>query len=320
MRAIAAFLLIASASLGTGCGRASTFEQELSRFMDATEASLVEYLYTERTGDGRTTEVRGRIEDSIRHSETLSIEGVSVMERVVYDDVLAVRVLAPDQVPQIASPAPADLAVAEALRGGQWVIDPAGAPQEGSTQDAPTNLGADPFKDATSVFQYARRSIDQAEGVFELNPDQLGYLAEEDPFPLPNERAGEIRFDIAPPPLPRRQEETLPGPPPFRKMSVYVLKDRVNRILEEIDIESQSDVKRAHETGRNEFFLRLAREVKVGRSSQPVRERTMSFEIASQGKPVALEVPQQGFIGNLRVLFGERKPATPSVPGLPTEL
>jgi hypothetical protein len=315
MRAIVAFVLIAAATMGTACGGARNLEQELRGFVDATQESVIEYLYAETTDDDRNTEVRARIEDSIRHSETLSIGGVLVMERIVHDDALAVHVLAPDQVPQIASPDPADLAVAEALRAGQWIVDPAGAPPEGATDTEKENLGADPFKDATSVFQYARQAIDQAIGVFEFNPESLDYLAEQDPFPRPKERAGEKRFDLIPPPLPRREQEKLPGPAPFRKMAFYVMKNRVIRILEEIDIESQPDVKRAHETGRNPFFLRLAREVKLGKSSQPVRERTMSVEIISMGRARPLDVPQQGSIGNLRVLFGEKKQTVPTTPG-----
>lgn len=322
MRILIASILLTSAVGLPACGSQQNIERELTRLLDATEAEMVQFQYTEGV-EGKKTEVTGRIEDSIRHSETLTLDGATVMERVVYDDVLAIHVLLPDQVPQIASPAPADSSVAQALRSGLWVIDPAGAPPEESQNEVAKTLGADPFQDATSVFQYTRRAIDQASGVFSFNPDSVGYLREDDPFPFPNERSGERRFDIAPPPLPRREEEKLPGPAPFRKMAVYVLHGRVTRILEEIDIESQADVKRAHETGRNEFFLQLARQVKQGRSSEQVRERAMFFEILSRGKFLPLEIPQ-GLTGNLRVLFGEKKAAalpeqSPAVPVPPAE-
>jgi hypothetical protein len=318
MRAAASAVFLASMVLVPACGRSENLEQELSRFMNAAEGTIVEYRYTEAL-DNQRTEVVAKIEDSIRHSEILSIDGVAVIERVVYDDLLAVRVMVPDKVPQLASPDPADLVVADALRGGQWVIDPAGAPPEGAAQAGSERLGVDPFKDATSVFQYARLSLEQAAEVFEFNPDRLDYLAEDDPFPKPNEEANERRFDIGPPPLPRREGEALPGAAPFRKMSFYVLKNRVIRIIEETDIESQADVKRAHETGRNQFFLRLARDVKLGRSSEPVRERSMLFEILAFGTAGPLQIPQQGVTGNLRVLFGEKKDEGPSEPGTPTQ-
>lgn len=306
MRTKVSTLLIVALMLGAGCGRAENFESlVIDQVTEAQEGSL-EYLYTEKVED-RKVEVRGRIEDSIRHSEILVVDGSDVMQRVVYDDVLAVQVKVPDQVAQLSSPEPADLAAAEALRGGQWVIDPSGAPAEGSAGQEVENVGVDPLKDAASIFQYTRLGLGQAAGVITFNPDALGYLPAEDPFPQPNKRIQEKRFDLVPPPLPRREGETLPGPAAFRKMSIFVVKNRVVRILEQIDIDSQTEIKRARETGRNKFLLRLAQEVKQGRTDQRIRERRMSFEIIQQGEPLTVIVPKEGYVGNLRVLFGEKK-------------
>lgn len=328
MRTKLSGLLVVALLAMVACGREENIESFVIGQVTRAQEGSLEYRYTEETED-RTIEVRGQVEDSIRHSETLLVDGQNVMERVVHDDVLALQVKVPDQVPQLAAPDPADLAVAEALRGGQWVIDPSGAPAEGTAGESVESAGADPLKDAANVFQYVRLAISQAAAVIKFNPDAIEYLPEEDPFPQPNKRIQEERYDLIPPPLPTRQGETLPGPAAFRKMSIYLVKNRLVRILEQIDIESQAEIKRAAETGRNRFLLQLAREVKQGRTDQKVRERKMSFEIRNSGERLSVSIPLEGFAGNLRVLFGEKKEdegqgqaeqpvAPPVAPGLPS--
>lgn len=310
--------------MGAACGRAENLETVVTNQVTKAQEGSLEYLYSEEVEE-RKIEVRGRIEDSIRHAEVLLVDGENVMERIVHDDVLAIKVKVPGQIPQLSAPEPADLAVAEALRGGQWVIDPSGAPAEGSAGQAEETIGVDPLKDSANIFQYARLALGQAAGVIRFNADAIEYLPEEDPFPLPNERIQEERFDLIPPPLPRREGETLPGPSAFRKMSIYVVRNRVVRILEQIDVDSQTEIKRARQTGRNKFLLRLAQEVKQGRTDQKIRERLMSLEITTRGERLTVPVPNEGFIGNLRVLFGEKKEEstesqgeTTAAPVLPT--
>lgn len=304
-------LVVTLLVLTAACDREENVETfVVDRVTKAQEGSL-QYLYTEEAED-RKVEVRGQIEDSIRHSETLLIDGQNVMERVVHDDVLALQVKAPDLVPQLAAPEPADLAVAEALRGGQWVIDPSGAPAEGSAGETVETAGADPLEDAAQVFQYTRLAISQSAFVVEFNEDALEYIPEDDPFPHPNEGIQEERYDLIPPAVPTRRGETLPGPAAFRKMSIYLVKNRLVRILEQIDIESQADIKRARETGRNKFLLQLADEVRRGRTDQKVRERKMSFEILGLGERLTVGIPLEGFAGNLRVLFGRKEEGTPA--------
>jgi hypothetical protein len=303
---VSTLFLVVLLGTGAACGRAENLETDVINRITRAQAGSLEYLYSEET-QSQEVKVRGRIEDSVRHAEILMVDGESVMERVVHDDVLAIQVKVPDRIPQLSTPEPADLAVAEALRVGRWVIDPSGAPAEGSAGETVEIVGADPLRDAANVFQYARLSLGQAAAVIRFNPDAIEYLPEEDPFPQPNEQIQEERFDLLPPPLPRREGETLPGPASFRKMAVYTIRNRVVRILEQIDIESQTEIKRARQTGRNRFLLRLAEEVKRGRTDQKIRERHMSFEILSQGEALRVPVPNEGFIGNLRVLFGEKK-------------
>lgn len=312
---LGSFFLIVLLGISTACGEAENLEADLVRDIVRAQEESLSYIYLEEA-DGRTVEVKGKIEDSIRHSEVLLVDGQGIMERVVHDDALALNVKFPDQVAALSAPEPADLAVAEALRRGEWVIDPSGAPPEGSAGQTTENVGADALDDAANVFQYVQLAIGQAAGVIRFSADRIDYLPEEDPFPHPNEDLEEERFDLIPPPLPRRQGEISPGPAAFRRMSIYLVEGRVVRILEQIDIDTHPEIKRARETGRNRFLIGLAEEVKAGRTDQKIRERSMSFEIMDSGEPVTVTIPTEGFVGNLRVLFGERQ--TDQTQGEPT--
>jgi hypothetical protein len=309
-RKLSNLILVTLLGLGAACGRPENLERRLIDLLTQAQEKSLAFEYVEEFGD-RRTEVRGKVEDSIRYSESLIIDGNNVLERIVHDDVLAVQVKIVEHIPQILSPQPPDFGVAEVLKSGQWVIDPSGAPGEGSAGQTTENVGADPLKDAANVFQYARNAIGQAPEVIEFNPNALNYLPEEDPFPAPNEKIDELRYDLIPPPLPRREADPLPGPAAFRKMSIYTVKNRVVRIMEQIDIESQQEIKRALETGRNKFLIKLARDVKAGRTDQKIRERKMSFEILTSRGRIIVAVPSEGFVGNLRVLFGDTAGATP---------
>ena len=293
-------------ALGTGCGRSENLSAEVTGYVTRAQRESLAYEYSE-SAERRNVQVKGTIEDSIRHSETMAVNGETVMERVVHDDLLALQVRVPDQLPQLAAPEPADVAVAEALRTGGWVIDPSGAPPEGAAGAQGIEVvGADPLADAASVFQYTRLAITQAVAVAKFTPEATDYILEDDPFPRPNKARGEERFDVFAPPLPRREGETLPGPASFRKMAIYVVKGRLSRILEQIDIDDQPEIKRARQTGRNKFLLKLANDVKTARAGQRIRERKMQFEIVSRGKRFSVKVPPEGFAGNLRVLFGPK--------------
>jgi len=299
-------LIMGLIALGAACGGETENEETLvTARVDKTQEGSLEYTYTEET-QVRKVEVRGQIEDSVRHSESLLVDGQPVMERIVRDDALAIKVLLPGEVPQLESPEAADLAAAEALRAGQWVIDPSGAPAEGSAGPPVGKVGADPLTDAASIFQYIRLAVSQAAGVIRFNPDAIEYVPQEDPFPAPSKRIGEDRFDLVPPPLPKREGDVPPGPAAFRKMSIYVAKGRLVRVLEQIDIDSQPEIKRARQTGRNKFLVSLAQNVKQGKGAERIDERKMAFEIISHGGPITVPVPGDGFIGNLSVLFGQK--------------
>lgn len=294
-------------ALGPSCGASESARDSVLRYVSRIERDSYQYIYQEKTKNFET-EVRGRVEDTVRHSEILLVKGSVVMERVVLDDLMAIQVSAPDLVPDLKTVQPPDIPVADALRSGQWVIDPAGAPPVDTSIDLErSSIGLDPLKDAAEIFQYLRLAIQQAAGVGLFNPDAIEYQAKEDPFPHPKKNIGEERFDLIPLPLPTRAGGQLPGVGPFRKMSFYVIKGKLVRVLEEIDLEGHIDFVRARQTGRNRFHLELLRDLRAGRGTEVIRNREMSFELLSQGQELTIEAPVQGFSGNLQVLFAPKK-------------
>lgn len=289
-----------------GCGRTDTDAEELRGFMARTEPLSAEFVYLEEAPAGGV-EVRGRIEDAFRHSSELLLEDVLVVERVVNDDAMAIRVHDPSKLHAFAAALadPADFSVAAALTAGRWVVDPAGAPALKPAEDI-ENVGADPMRDALSVFVYAKQALEEAVGVRQFNPDALDYRPEDDPFPQPLQKSGEDRYDIQRPPLPRRQtgQQRGVGTPHFRKMSFYVKDGSVHKVLEEVDIEGHEEFRRALRSGRPKFLLRLLDELRAGRTAETIRVRRMSLAFTSLGERVSVELPPDSFTGNLRGLFG----------------
>jgi hypothetical protein len=309
--------IICLMALLSACGKSQSPRDSVLRHIERVERGSHQYVYKEKTKD-LETEVRGRVEDTIRHSEILLVEDATVMERVIRDDVMAIKVSLPDLVPNLNTADPADIPVANALRSGQWVIDPAGAPAVDTSVDVEgTGLGQDPLVDAAEVFQYMRLALRQSVGVVIFNPDAIEYQSGEDPFPAPKKEIGEERLDLLRPPLPTRAGGQLPGVAPFRKMSFYVNKGRLIRVLEKIDLEGHEDLKRARQTGRNRFHLELLRDLRAGRGPEVIRNREMSFELLSQGQELTIDPPIEGLTGNLRVLFAPKKQPAAAPPQLP---
>lgn len=315
-------LLVTSvlALVTSSCSSAKNPQREILGLLENAATKSFEYVYTDSSG-GNRVEVRGEVEDSFRRVEVLSINGKETLQRVISDDAMSIHVVSFEELTQVVSADPADLTVMNALQAGQWVTDPAGAPQSrSSTGEEAETTGRDPLSDAAQIFRYVRLAIQAAAGVIEFNPDSPEYREEEDPFPHPDEKKGERRFDLIPTPLPRRQGGQFPTISNFRKLALYESSGKIVRILEVIDARSHPDFVRARRTGRNPYLLQLEKDVEEGRGPQKVRPRKMAFEILQSEKTIQVSLPPNAFVGNLQVLFAatSTKSETSEVPVAPS--
>lgn len=286
----------------------SDAEDTVRRVLSRTENANLVYQYKEETASV-LIEVRGVIEDTFRHHEYLYIDGVEVAEQIMNDDSIAVKVLDLAAVPgggAISADASQGEVVAALLRG-EWVVDPFGAPSLARPPEGAATVGMNPMTDALNVISYFSQAIDAAAGVILFNPDSIDYRPKEDPFPRPNKEQGETRYDLVRPPLPRQDDQTLPGPAPFRRMSFYVKEGMLTKVSEDINISSHEDIKRAHQNGRPEYLLDMEKAVRAGEGTERVRERSMEWLVIQRGN-VAISWPESFVTGKLGSLFTSTTP------------
>lgn len=289
MRRLAGVLMAVALS-GTlaGCSKqASDDEKRLLAAVTASERLAHRLLYKEvfLDGDGsETSEVRGLVEDDFRYKVRVAKDGRPVLDEVVSDDALVVRLLDPLRLEEFVRPPAKDRAggegvtgagganageeappaspagedsdrpdPVEALRTRRWVLDPGGAPGVfGRGDDA--ELGQDTILDALDTFDYVRRAIGEATRVVVYDSESIEpvYRPKEDPFKKPEK--GVLRYDFDPPNLPRPADraggnQITPDIRHFRKMAVYVRDGRMIRVDEVVDVASRlDDIAKLYET------------------------------------------------------------------------
>lgn len=313
--------LLALALCTTGCGPDLTAEQKLKSYLLRTERQSRKFVYEDDFGiliQGTLVRlppasVEGLVEDDLRYHAILKMDEDAVMEQVVSDDALAIRLHDPSSLP----PGVASLAalagsqiIGNALAGGQWVLDYTGAPPTlaPTTRRGSIAVGINPILDASYIFQYVRRAIDEGARVWEFNKDSLEYKPSEDPFEIPDPNEGIKRFDIIAPELPRRSERgaqaTLPTVAHFRKLSFYVKGERVIQIVERIDFEQHPEFLKAKAGKGIAYHLRVLDAIREGKTLEPIPFRDMSYEIVDLGKPVKVTLPPDALVANLGGVFG----------------
>jgi hypothetical protein len=222
-------------------------------------------------------------------------------------------------------PKAVDPKVLEALRGRHWVLDKAGAPPVFTPPTERRLLGDDLVLDSLSVFAYVERAIDEATRIVVFNPESLEYRADEDPFPKPQKGSGVIRYDFERPKLPRAADtspggnQITPDTRHFRKMSVYVKGDRVIAVREAVDVESRlKDLSEIYETkfpkDRKPAELAVIavdalNAIRRGQGEDPIRLRTMSYELKDLGGAVKVDMPGDVIEAPLAVLENRGRPA-----------
>ena len=347
-----------------GCTERETVHDEVRSFIAATQTQPRRYTYVDASLD-RTISVEGVVEDDFRYTADLSIDDSVAYREVVDDDAIIARMLDPrtleilsDDPPAASSPViqglapvpgateagtePAALPAAPAapepsaaqvraerlLRSGRWVEDPVGAPPLLASTAAES--ADDPVFDALRVFRHVERAMDEAADVYLFNPDAPEYIVEDDPFPQPDSDAGVTRYDLEPPPLPRRQDlgttgaQQMPDARNFRKMAIYVRDGIVVRVLEKIDVaayfddlEARFDITPPEGVPVLEQVRAVSEainQLRVRQGEEPLRVRSMSFELSDVGGEVVITRPRRTVRASLSLLDGRGRGGAPDEP------
>lgn len=316
--AVAACLL-----LQIGCARQAKLRERVLGFVSRTEALTKTFDYQEEIG-AESIRVTGRIGDAFRYQETVKMGGVDVLEQIVDDDAVAVRVLNPEKIPTLAGGsliAGASPILSDTLRSGEWVIDPSGAPPIQKKQvDPDAYVPSNPLRDPIDIFTYLRTSIATAADIREWREDDItpAYRPKEDRFPPADLNAGVRRFDLVRPPLPNLlrpaaggagggTSQVDPRTYHFRKMAIYVRGDRIVRVLEEIDVDGHAEVQEAIERRRTRV-IELVKNIKAGATREKIKIRKMSITFSEFGEDFEIRKPENGLLASLKALFGPDAP------------
>lgn len=316
MRTRLGFLLAISLFItAAGCGDPVEIRNRVFDFLNTTQRLTREFVYSEEV-EGNSVTVKGRLEDAFRYYEILSKEDQDLVEWVVSDDTLAIRMIDPGKVPflQDGSLLPgASLIVTDALRQGRWVLDPAGAPSVIRTDEDRT---ADPLLAAVEVLDYVRVAVTEAFNVKQWREQDLdpAYRPHEDIFPQPKIEQGEQRYDLQRPILPRptgalNTQQNQPRTSHFRKMAIYVKGGRITRVMEHVDIEGHFEFVRARERNSTRM-LELLEAIQTGAGPERIVERKMEVSFSELGSDdIAIDVPRGALVASLRSAFA----GTPSI-------
>lgn len=331
--ALLAFLLAIAPACGSSTG-AGALTREVVAAIDETRDVSRTFRYLDETLDGdQSVSVEGKVQDDLRYSGTVTIDGKKLYQQIVSDDSVAIRLLDLDATKRaVAAARRVDPVTADALATGRWVVDHTVAPpllaaagsvedDEERTADAPTagqrraNLvGDDPFTDSAQVLNYAERSVRRGFRVERFNREDIDYNPLDDPWRTDSEAdledRGVRRYDLFLPPLPRPaergREQVLATIEHFRKMAFYAKGDRVVEIREQIAIGDRREFRRA-EAGRSaEFYLQMRDAALGGGLRDEFRERRMSYVVTDIGR-VAVKLPRDAEKGILRQVVPELK-------------
>lgn len=292
---------------GFSCQRTVDLKERLNEYLSATERLSRQFefnLETEGSDIGIT--VVGMVEDSFRYRAIMSMDDANVIEQIVRDDAMAVRVIDPSKLGLLAQgAAPSSQVIIDALNGGQWVVDPSGAPPlRRNPDEARSEL--DPVTEAITVPVYIRQAIEQASFINEWREEDIApaYRPSEQNFRPADDETGERRFDLVRPVLPTGSSglEQLPGPAHFRRMAMYVIDDRVVEVQEQIDIEGHFEVQKAREENK-ERLLDLIEAVKAQQGVQAVIPRTMSIKFTGFSVPGDPTLLPEAIRASLRGIF-----------------
>lgn len=347
--AVGLALVVAMGSLGA-CARQHGDQDKALAAIRLTEAKARRFTYVEST-EGNRLEVTGAVHDDFRYAAHLKVNGGDMLDEVYDDDSLALRVLDGDRLNTALGVTGAGTVVGgakadEALVRHQWVVDAKAAPPlQVANRTGPIG-GIDPVDEGFRYLQFAEKAIQEGYTVNRYSADSTDYKPSEDPFPLPKGKSV-IRYDIVRPWVPRPTAQAGPGSRDtpsarnFRKMSIYVRNGLVFEIREDtrfaerykdtIDyVRSLLNATGAPAAQRRQFeeqvrtlprakveaaLLDLINTAATASGEQPVRFRTVKFDITQFDGTPDIKVPADAVPGDLAAFFPKAAATGPAVGG-----
>ncbi|MCA1839930.1 MAG: hypothetical protein ABR507_04205 [Actinomycetota bacterium] len=312
-RALAALISLMMLSGAAACTQASKERLNVLRFIDTTERLTRDFIYTHKGVSGPRVVIEGKVEDGLRFEEVLRIGQTDLMDQIVDDDAVALRLMAADSLPGLATAV--NPTVAGSLRQGQWVIDPSGAPsfRKPSVDSTNDEIGKDPLRDAIDYLNYVRSAVNVAADVKIYQSEDIdpAYKVIEDHFPKPKVKQGERRYDLIRPGLPRFSGAQSAGGGQansaqiqnFRKMAIFVKNGVIEKILEEIDVVGHKDFVEARRS-KQKYLLQLESRILKGQTQNKIHPRVTSMIFKNVGTRLVVRKPEAGLIASLRELFG----------------
>jgi hypothetical protein len=307
-RACAGLLLVVLVC--ASCSKSNEDAVELERSVARSELAPRTFSY-QALGENDAYGIRGEVADDLRYKMVLSHEGRALVQYIVYDDALAVRLPDPAFGKKLANEL-GHPTVDRALREGKWVVDPSGAPALFRRLAGQRGISSgDPFRDSREAMRVIGDYTADARGVKEFSPEDIEYRPQYDPWRYPDAQRDEVRFDLLRQPLPKSEAQTLGGQAgdaaqigQFRKTSVFVKDDRVHEICSVVDIDGHEDIVRLREKGlrSNPFLAGLLALIKRKETAVPIEARTTIVTLAYADR-VSIELPKDAVRGKLETFL-----------------
>jgi hypothetical protein len=306
----AASLLFVSLLVLVSCTKQNEDAEELKSFLASSELKPRTFDY-EALGPNDAFEVKGQVADDLRYKMVLSHEGRPLIQYVVYDDALAIRLADATFGKKLANEL-GHPTVDAALRAGKWVVDPSGAPALFRKLAGQKGVSTgDPFRDSREAMRVIADYSTESRGVREFSLEDIEYRPQYDPWRYPDIPGQEVRYDLLRQPVPKSEAQTLGGQTgdaaqigQFRKTSIFVRTNRVEEICSQVDIDGHEDIVALREKGlkSNPFLAGLLDVIKKKETSVPIEPRTT---VVMVGYPdsVSIGVPKDAVRGKLEVFL-----------------
>jgi hypothetical protein len=307
---MAALLLVALVLLG-GCSPTNEDNRKLARAISASELEPRSFDYR-AIGVNDSFDVKGSIQDDFRYKMLLSSGARELVQYVVRDDAVAVRLVDPKFGGRLANELGHPI-VDAALKSGRWVVDPSGAPALFRRQAAAGTIKSgvsDPFVDTREALLTVSDGINEARRVKLFTLEDIEYRPLYDPWRYPDKESGEIRYDLLRPILPKTEGQASFGqgdqitPAQFRKTSVFVRRSRVETVCTLVDIEGHEEIQRLREQGlsSNRYLANVLKQIERGETSVPIQPRDVIFHL-TYPRDVEVGLPSGAVIGKLDTFF-----------------
>ena len=304
-------MAVVLAAMAVVSGACSDPNEEAAELREFTRVSAREprTLTFRSVSEEQAYEVHGTFEDELRYSMTLTTAGKPLVDYVVRDDALAVRLRDAAFGARLANVL-GDPVVDAALKAGGWVIDPAGAPPLiRSEVRAGGEAVSDPFRDTQDAVRFIEQAMGQASEVKEFTLEDIEYRSALDPWRYPSQDDGEARYDLIRPLLPTNEAATIGaqgdiGPAQFRKTSVFVQGRRVRQVCSLVDVLGHEEFLQLRERGSesNPFLAALLERIQEEETAIPIEERYVFVDI-DYPRSAAVQVPPDAVAGKLETFL-----------------